>query len=91
MSVPASSEHTRTIIQKMIHNDPAITWQDQRSLLICVHVVRASSEDEMIALFLFGELASERFGEGTKGIPARQTIFHQSEMASHLLLPVIPR
>ena len=33
----------------------------------------------------------ERFGEGTKGIPARQTIFHQSEMASHLLLPVMPR
>ncbi len=33
----------------------------------------------------------EPFGEGTKGIPARQTIFHQSDMASCLLLPVIPR
>jgi hypothetical protein len=33
----------------------------------------------------------EPFGEGTKGIPARQTVFHQAEMASHLLLPVIPR
>ena len=33
----------------------------------------------------------ERFGEGTKGIPARQTVFHLAEMASHLLLPVIPR
>jgi hypothetical protein len=50
----------------MIHNDPAITRQDQRSLLICVHVVRDSSEDEMIALFLFGELTSERFGEGIR-------------------------
>ena len=33
----------------------------------------------------------EAFGEGTKGIPARQTVFHQDDMASHLLLPVIPR
>ena len=33
----------------------------------------------------------EPFGEGTKGIPARQTVFHQHEMASHILLPVIPR
>jgi hypothetical protein len=33
----------------------------------------------------------EAFGEATKGIPARQTIFHQQDMASHVLLPVIPR
>jgi predicted acyl esterase len=33
----------------------------------------------------------EPFGEGAKGIPARQTVFHQAEMASHLLLPIIPR
>ena len=33
----------------------------------------------------------EAFGEGTKGIAARQTIFHQRDMASHILLPVIPR
>jgi uncharacterized protein len=33
----------------------------------------------------------ERFGEGTKMIPAQQTIFHQEDMASHVLLPVIPR
>ena len=33
----------------------------------------------------------ERFGEGTKMIPAQQTIFHQDDMASHVLLPVIPR
>jgi hypothetical protein len=31
-----------------------------------VHVVRDSGEDEMIALFLFGELTSERFGEGIR-------------------------
>jgi putative CocE/NonD family hydrolase len=34
---------------------------------------------------------AERFGEGTRAVPARQTIFHQAEMASHLILPVIPR
>lgn len=33
----------------------------------------------------------EAFGEGTRTVPARQTIFHQTDMASHLLLPVIPR
>jgi putative CocE/NonD family hydrolase len=33
----------------------------------------------------------EPFGEGTRGIQARQTIFHQQEMATHILLPVIPR
>jgi putative CocE/NonD family hydrolase len=33
----------------------------------------------------------EAFGEGTKGIPAQQTVFHQDPMASHILLPVIPR
>ncbi|HVN89695.1 MAG TPA: CocE/NonD family hydrolase [Candidatus Binataceae bacterium] len=33
----------------------------------------------------------EAFGEGTKGIQARQTVFHQEGMASHILLPVIPR
>jgi len=33
----------------------------------------------------------EPFGEGTRVIPARQTVFHQEEMASHVLLPVIPR
>lgn len=31
-----------------------------------MHVVRDSSEDEMIALFLFGKLTSERFGEGIR-------------------------
>jgi hypothetical protein len=29
-------------------------------------MVRASSEDEMVALFLLGELTSERFGEGIR-------------------------
>jgi putative CocE/NonD family hydrolase len=33
----------------------------------------------------------ERFGEGTTGVPAQQTIFHQDDMASYVLLPVIPR
>jgi hypothetical protein len=33
----------------------------------------------------------EPFGEGTKGVPARQTVFHQDDMASYILLPVIPR
>jgi hypothetical protein len=33
----------------------------------------------------------EPFGEGAKGIAARQTVFHQSDMASYLSLPVIPR
>jgi putative CocE/NonD family hydrolase len=33
----------------------------------------------------------EPFGEGTKAVPARQTIFHQTDMASCLLLAVIPR
>jgi putative CocE/NonD family hydrolase len=33
----------------------------------------------------------EPFGEGTRGIAARQTVFHQRDMASHVLLPVIPR
>jgi putative CocE/NonD family hydrolase len=33
----------------------------------------------------------EPFGEGVKGIPARQTVFHQHQMASHVLLPIIPR
>lgn len=33
----------------------------------------------------------EPFGEGTTGIAARQTVFHQSDMASYLSLPVIPR
>jgi putative CocE/NonD family hydrolase len=33
----------------------------------------------------------EAFGEGTKVVPARQTVFHQADMASQVLLPVIPR
>lgn len=33
----------------------------------------------------------EPFGEGTRMIEARQTVFHQEDMASHVLLPVIPR
>ena len=33
----------------------------------------------------------EPFGEGTRGVPAHQTVFHQQEMPSHILLPVIPR
>ncbi len=33
----------------------------------------------------------ERFGEGTKGKPAQQTVFHQDDMASYILLPVMPR
>jgi hypothetical protein len=33
----------------------------------------------------------EPFGEGTKGIPAQQTVFHQDDMASYILLPVMPR
>jgi putative CocE/NonD family hydrolase len=33
----------------------------------------------------------EPFGEGTKGVPARQTVFHQDDRASYVLLPVIPR
>jgi len=33
----------------------------------------------------------EPFGEGRRGVPTRQTVFHQDERASYLLLPVIPR
>ncbi|MGE0820665.1 MAG: CocE/NonD family hydrolase [Candidatus Binatia bacterium] len=33
----------------------------------------------------------EPFGEGTKGVPAQQTVFHQDDKASYVLLPVIPR
>ena len=33
----------------------------------------------------------EPFGEGRKVISAQQTVFHQDDMASHILLPVIPR
>ena len=33
----------------------------------------------------------DKFGEGTKTTSARQTVFHQTEMPSYLLLPVIPR
>ena len=31
------------------------------------------------------------FGEGTRGLSAQQTVFHQQDMASNVLLPVIPR
>jgi hypothetical protein len=33
----------------------------------------------------------EPFGEGTRGVPARQTVFHQDDKASYIFLPVIPR
>ena len=33
----------------------------------------------------------EPFGEGTQGVSAQQTVFHQADRASHVLLPVIPR
>ena len=33
----------------------------------------------------------ERFGEGTRGVTAHQTVYHQEDMASYVLLPVIPR
>ncbi len=33
----------------------------------------------------------EAFGEGTQGVTARQTVFHQEDRASYVLLPVIPR
>jgi hypothetical protein len=40
--------------------------RDLGSSLICVRVIRDSSEDEMIALFLLGELSSERFGNSIR-------------------------
>lgn len=33
----------------------------------------------------------EPFGEGTQGVSAQQTVFHQEDRASYVLLPVIPR
>ena len=33
----------------------------------------------------------EAFGEGTRGVTAQQTVFHQDDKASYVLLPVIPR
>jgi putative CocE/NonD family hydrolase len=33
----------------------------------------------------------EQFGEGAKGLPAHQTVFHQADKPSSLVLPVIPR
>ncbi|HJU28024.1 MAG TPA: CocE/NonD family hydrolase, partial [Candidatus Binataceae bacterium] len=33
----------------------------------------------------------EAFGEGTRMATARQAVFHQSGMASHVLLPIVPR
>ena len=33
----------------------------------------------------------EPFGERTQGVPAQQTVFHQGDRASSVLLPVIPR
>ena len=33
----------------------------------------------------------EPFGEGTQGVSAQQTVFHQEDRASFVLLPVIPR
>ena len=33
----------------------------------------------------------EPFGEGTQGVSAQQTVFHQGDRASFVLLPVIPR
>ena len=33
----------------------------------------------------------EPFGEGTQGEPAQQTVFHQEDMPSHVLLPILPR
>ena len=31
------------------------------------------------------------FGEGTRGQPAQQTVFHQEDMPSYILLPILPR
>ena len=31
------------------------------------------------------------FGEGSQGIAAEQTVFHQEDRASHIVLPLIPR
>jgi len=33
----------------------------------------------------------QAFGEGTVGVPARQTVFHQGDRPSCVVLPVIPR
>ena len=33
----------------------------------------------------------EAFGEGTQGVTAQQTVFHQEDRASYVLLPLIPR
>ena len=33
----------------------------------------------------------EPFGEGVRGMSARQTVYHQEDMASCIMLPVIPR
>jgi putative CocE/NonD family hydrolase len=33
----------------------------------------------------------EAFGEGTSGFSARQTVYHGDDMASYVVLPVIPR
>ena len=35
--------------------------------------------------------SGEPFGEGARGLSARQTVYHSEDMASYVLLPVIPR
>ncbi len=35
--------------------------------------------------------SGEPFGEGTRGLSAQQTVYHTEDMASYLVLPVIPR
>ncbi|MCZ6710678.1 MAG: CocE/NonD family hydrolase [Gammaproteobacteria bacterium] len=35
--------------------------------------------------------SGEPFGEGTRGLSAQQTVYHTEDMASYVLLPVIPR
>ena len=35
--------------------------------------------------------SGEPFGEGTRGLSAQQTVYHTENMASYVVLPVIPR
>ncbi|MFP6815622.1 MAG: CocE/NonD family hydrolase [Pseudomonadales bacterium] len=35
--------------------------------------------------------SGEPFGEGTRGLTAQQTVYHREDMASYIVLPVIPR
>ncbi len=61
------------------------------NVFLAGHRIRVEISSSNFPHFDANPNTGDAFGEATKAIIARQSVFHQEGMASYILLPVIPR